>query len=142
MGSDLFGSLAEATCAALVIGTMSNELLLTPDAIYFPLMLTATGIIVSFFTTFFATNFAKVKMENVESTIKWQLIISTVLMTVAVYPAITYLPASFSFDAEGVLVKSYTTRMQAYYCVLCGLWSGFLIGWVTEIYTSNAYSPV
>lgn len=71
MGSDLFGSLAEATCAALVIGTMSNELLLTADAIYFPLMLTATGIIVSFFTTFFATNFAKVKMENVESTIKW-----------------------------------------------------------------------
>jgi Na+/H+-translocating membrane pyrophosphatase len=25
---------------------------------------------------------------------------------------------------------------------MCGLWSGFLIGWVTEIYTSNAYSPV
>lgn len=25
---------------------------------------------------------------------------------------------------------------------MCGLWSGFIIGWVTEIYTSNAYSPV
>jgi Na+/H+-translocating membrane pyrophosphatase len=26
--------------------------------------------------------------------------------------------------------------------VICGLWSGFVIGWITEIYTSNAYSPV
>ena len=25
---------------------------------------------------------------------------------------------------------------------MSGLWSGFIIGWVTEIYTSNAYSPV
>jgi len=25
---------------------------------------------------------------------------------------------------------------------MCGLWSGLIIGWVTEIYTSNAYSPV
>jgi len=32
--------------------------------------------------------------------------------------------------------------MNAYYCVMCGLWSGFIIGWVTEVYTSNQYSPV
>jgi H+-translocating diphosphatase len=25
---------------------------------------------------------------------------------------------------------------------MCGLWSGFIIGYITEIYTSNAYSPV
>lgn len=25
---------------------------------------------------------------------------------------------------------------------MCGLWSGLIIGWITEIYTSNAYSPV
>jgi inorganic pyrophosphatase len=37
-------------------------------------------------------------------------------------------------------VKS--TQWKAYACVICGLWSGFIIGWVTEIYTSNAYSPV
>jgi Na+/H+-translocating membrane pyrophosphatase len=142
MGSDLFGSLSEATCAALVIGTTSNELLMTSDAIYFPLMLTAIGIIVSFITTFFATNFTKVRMDNVESTIKWQLIISTVLMTAAIFPAVSYLPEKFSFDADTVMMKTYTTRMQAYYCVLSGLWSGFFIGWVTEVYTSNAYSPV
>lgn len=27
-------------------------------------------------------------------------------------------------------------------CVLCGLWSGLAIGYVTEYYTSHAYRPV
>lgn len=92
MGADLFGSLAESTCAALVVGATSAELVSTPDAIYFPLMITAVGILVSFVTTFFATNFARVRMDNVESIIKWQLIISTILMTVAIIPLLDYLP--------------------------------------------------
>ena len=50
MGSDLFGSLAESTCAALVIGATSSDLINTVDAIYFPLLVTAVGIIVSFIT--------------------------------------------------------------------------------------------
>ena len=50
MGADLFGSLAEATCAALVVGATSTQLVKTPDAIYFPLMITAVGIFVSFLT--------------------------------------------------------------------------------------------
>ena len=71
MGSDLFGSLAESTCAALVVGATSDELIIGTDAMYFPLMLTATGIIVSFITQFFATNIVKVHFDNVESTVKW-----------------------------------------------------------------------
>jgi Na+/H+-translocating membrane pyrophosphatase len=50
MGADLFGSLAESTCAALVVGSTSAELVSTTDAMYFPLMVTAAGIIVSFLT--------------------------------------------------------------------------------------------
>lgn len=56
MGADLFGSLAEATCAALVVGATSNDLITNTDAIFFPLLITAVGIVASFFTTFFATN--------------------------------------------------------------------------------------
>lgn len=98
MGSDLFGSLAEATCAALVVGATSTQLCSTDDAMYFPLMVTAMGILVSFITTFFATNFTKVRMDTVESTVKWQLIISTVLMTLALFPLINFLPDTFTFD--------------------------------------------
>jgi Na+/H+-translocating membrane pyrophosphatase len=86
MGADLFGSLAESTCAALIVAGTSPELVGTPGALYFPLMITATGIIVSFFTTFFASHFTTITFEGVESTLKWQLIISTIFMTGALYP--------------------------------------------------------
>lgn len=88
MGADLFGSLAEATCAALVVGATSPQLVSTDDAMYFPLMITAVGILVSFITQFFATTFIRATMHNVESIVKWQLIISTVLMTGAIIPLV------------------------------------------------------
>lgn len=71
MGADLFGSLAESTCAALVVGATSESLIGHTDAIYFPLLITAVGIVASFFTSFFATNVMKVTHDNVETIVKW-----------------------------------------------------------------------
>lgn len=147
MGADLFGSLAESTCAALVVGATCKELTFNTDATYFPLMITAVGILCSFVTTFFATNFATVKKDNVESTVKWQLIISTILMTAAIIPLLYSLPETFNIptkvDDKGIPVEFVTcTPWRAFACVASGLWSGFIIGWITEVYTSNAYSPV
>ncbi len=141
MGADLFGSLAESTCAALVVAATSKQMVFeTPDAMYFPLMVTAIGILVSFVTTFFATNFMRITMDSVESTIKWQLIISSVLMTGALVPLLQFLPEEFTFnEGDATLV---CTPWKAYGCIVCGLWSGFIIGYVTEIYTSASYSPV
>ena len=48
MGADLFGSLAEATCAALVVSSVSIDILTHKDSIYFPLIVTAMGIVASF----------------------------------------------------------------------------------------------
>lgn len=144
MGADLFGSLAEATCAALVVSGTSKELIGTSGSVLFPLMITAVGIIMCFITSFFATSFTTVTMESVESTIKWQLIISTVLMTGMMIPVcLGMLPPTFSFyswsETLGVYVQTGTTvtQWQAFFCVASGLWSGLIIGYVTEIYTSN-----
>lgn len=142
MGADLFGSLAESTCAALVVSAQSQVLISTVNATYFPLMVTAVGILASFITTFFATHIGRVNRDNVESKVKWQLIISTVLMTGAVYPLITVLPAEFIFNTADPTQFVTCTPIKAFSCVAAGLWSGFIIGWITEIYTSNAYSPV
>merc|ERR1711871_1348150 len=56
MGSDLFGSFAEASCAALVISTSSVKLASVGSGAYmFPLMVSATGILVCMLTSFLAT---------------------------------------------------------------------------------------
>jgi len=144
MGSDLFGSLAEATCAGLVVSAISPQLMNTVDgAMYYPLTITAVGIVASFFTTFFATNFMTVNEKNVEWTLKVQLIVSTLLLTGAIYGvSYLFLPQEFSFGVIGTPAYLACTRNYAIACVLSGLWSGLIIGWTTEYYTSNTYRPV
>ena len=77
---------------------------------------------------------------QVERTLKYQLIFSTVLMTpVLYYLSLHALPTSFSFNSiEGGNV----TNTYAFICTAVGLWSGLVIGYFTEYYTSNAYAPV
>jgi len=134
MGADLFGSLAEATCAALVVSASSSSIILTSEAAYFPLVVTSAGIIVSFLTQFFS----KMNM-TIENKLKGQLIISTLLMTASVIPCTWLLPENLNITfAE----QSYqTTQWQAFGCIAFGLWSGLLIGLSTEYYTSHTYRP-
>ena len=113
MGADLFGSLAESTCAALVVGSAAidlndADLITNTDAIYFPLMITAAGIIASFFTTLLATNVGKVTKDTVERTVKIQLIVSTILMTIVIVPVCFVLPESFHLYVFGQSIV--TTR--------------------------------
>jgi len=144
MGSDLFGSFAEATCAALVVSGTSPQLIQNGNFMV-PLVISAAGIIVCIFTTFFATHLMEVRTEDrIESTLKWQIIISSVLLTPTIY-AICYfwIPHSFSFlvnekDKIPILTSTNTGVMI---CCLCGLWSGMIIGWFTDYYTSKAHSP-
>merc|ERR1719271_1095443 len=83
MGSDLFGSLAESTCAALVIASTSSDLL---DA----------GMVVCMACSFIATDLKPVVREaDVESALKLQLISTTFLVVpVVVYLAHSLLPGS------------------------------------------------
>ncbi|KAK6126916.1 hypothetical protein DH2020_039346 [Rehmannia glutinosa] len=140
MGSDLFGSYAESSCAALVVASISSfginhEL----TAMLYPLLISSVGILVCLLTTLFATDFFEVKAVNeIEPALKKQLIISTILMTVGIaIVSWIALPSSFTIFNFGVQkeVKSW----QLFLCVAVGLWAGLIIGFVTEYYTSNAY---
>ena len=53
MGSDLFGSFAESTCAALVVIANTPELIKNPDTLFYPLMISAIGIFACFFTSIY-----------------------------------------------------------------------------------------
>ena len=150
MGADLFGSLAESTCAALVVSSTSYALLDTADALYFPLMITSAGIIASFFSVL-CVHLSTVTVENVQSVLKTQIGLSTLLMTLAVVPVVYVLPESFDFtsdkvDQDGQPVvdpkdKMGVSKWTAFGCIIFGLWSGMVIGFTTEYYTSNAYGP-
>jgi len=56
MGSDLFGSFAESTVAALVVSGNSAELIKGANFLY-PLVISAVGILVCLFSTFFTCAF-------------------------------------------------------------------------------------
>lgn len=48
MGADQFGSMASSTCSALVFSSTSWPLLITNDALFFPLVISSCGLISAF----------------------------------------------------------------------------------------------
>ena len=88
MGSDLFGSLAESLCAALVVSSSSWNLISTNDAIYFPIVVVCAGIVASFLTQWLIY----LPKIGVELKLRIQLIISTCMVTLLIVPCIYMLP--------------------------------------------------
>lgn len=138
MGSDLFGSFAESTCACLIISATSPELVAS-NALYFPLVISACGIFVGILTSFISTWMYNVdEPEKVERSLKMQLIFSTIFMTPLLYGASQLcLPDSFTF--HGVQDGGNVTSLRAFICTAFGLWSGLTIGMFTEYYTSTQF---
>jgi len=106
MGADLFGSLAESTCACLVISGSSPELIKSAGY-YFPLIISSSGIIVCIVTTFFATHIIRASNPSlVNMSLNMQLFISTVLMTPTLYWLThNFLPSEFKLVQAGVTVS-------------------------------------
>ena len=137
MGSDLFGSFAESTCAALVVSGSSSELIIGGNYL-FPLCITAGGILICLITTFFATHIIAVtEIPKIEKSLRYQLIISSLLLTpMIVILSLYFFPTNIYFNGYkcpnwGIMI-----------CGLSGLWCGMIIGYVTDVFTSTEYSPV
>ncbi|KAJ4820793.1 K(+)-insensitive pyrophosphate-energized proton pump [Rhynchospora pubera] len=102
MGSDLFGSYAESSCAALFVASISSFGINHEfPAMMYPLLISSMGIIVCLITTLFVTDFQKLTtIKDIGPALKNQILISTVLMTggVALVTFVT-LPVHFTlFD--------------------------------------------
>merc|ERR1712217_678273 len=77
--------------------------------------------------------------KTVEQALKGILVISTLLMSpVVVGLSMVCLPSEFALDAENSHVQWWMCAVS----VMLGLWSGLIIGYVTEFYTSYSYYPV
>ncbi|MGK0288754.1 MAG: H(+)-translocating pyrophosphatase [bacterium] len=132
MGADLFGSCAESTCAAMVIGAVAFASNI--NAALFPILISAIGLPVSFLTMFLV----RVKTEkDVAPALKKMLIYATILMAIIIYfVAMWALPTTF------ILGGHEYTGLGVYFCFLAGLLSGLVVGLLTEYYTSHDFSPV
>merc|ERR1712048_1106038 len=139
MGADLFGSFAEATCAALVLAAAS-PLKSNWCSLMYPVMISSTGIVVGIMTLVLQKMMRPVKsMLDVEPALKAILVISTVLMTPVVIALSKYcLPGEFKMEGRDGPVLWWHCALS----VMLGLWSGLIIGYVTEYYTSHSYVPV
>jgi H(+)-translocating pyrophosphatase len=136
MGSDLFGSVAESTAAALIIGATAFAASGMESAFIFPIIVSALGIIGAILTLKFV-NLKHERGDLVESTLKKGLIVSSTIMFVILYFASKMLLPE-TFELQGVTY----TSMGVFGALAVGLISGLLIGFTTEYFTSHAYKPV
>jgi H(+)-translocating pyrophosphatase len=147
MGSDLFGSLAESTCAALLVSTTCSEII-SSGAYWYPLLITAMGIVVSIVTAQIAFCFTGSiqKYEDLEKMISRQMWISAAILLPAIYIlSITILPEkgmTFGKDETSKTYRTNVNRQMVAICPISGLVAGLIIGFVTEYYTSMTYTPV
>eukprot|EP01006_Ploeotia_vitrea_P040902 TRINITY_DN66469_c9_g8_i1.p1 TRINITY_DN66469_c9_g8~~TRINITY_DN66469_c9_g8_i1.p1 ORF type:complete len:784 (+),score=416.83 TRINITY_DN66469_c9_g8_i1:30-2381(+) len=137
MGADLFGSFAGSNCAALVIASQSPDLHRSWNAMMTPLVLSGVGILVCLIATIFVIRGAVRSVDDIQPALKNQITIATVLMTPAsIGVCMLFLPSKFNVSS----IQSSNWKVAL--CVVAGLWSGLIIGHVTEYFTSYAHAPV
>jgi inorganic pyrophosphatase len=144
MGADLFGSFAESTCAALIIGCNSittNSGVYEISTILYVLLIPAIGICVSLFVSALITEGDEVSEAiEVERSLKKQLIYSTVLLLPILWIASYLFLNNFKIMINGTNFEKHYNH--PFICLSLGLIGGLIIGYVTEIMTSYTYNPV
>jgi len=118
MGADLFESYVGSIIAAMAIGLVSFGIV----AVTLPLYLAGMGIIASIIGTFFV----RTKNEKkIHAALRNGLIVSSLLVVVGSY----------------FIIGATIANIGVFYATLAGLVAGFLIGTITEYYTSYDYKP-
>ena len=129
MGSDLFESYVSAIIAAMVIGVVAFG----TQGLFLPMILASAGILSSLLASFFVklpknlekAQFAK-QASEIRQVMERGIIAANVLMIIAAF----------------LIVWRIFNELSLFYAFLVGLAAGFLIGKVSEHYTSENRSPV
>jgi len=126
MGADLFESYVGSIIAALVLGwTLENPDIVQKNAVFFPFVLAAVGIIASLI----GMGFVRTKDETrLGKALERGMLVASLIVLAALFP----LSMEFFGDLWG----------KAYVTVASGLLVGVAIGKLTEYYTSYHFKPV
>lgn len=117
MGADLFESYVGSIVSAITLGAVSYQV----TGAIFPLFICAVGVIASMIGTFFVKG-----KGDPHKALKMGTYVSGVIVVIA----------------SVILSKQYFGDLNAAFSIISGLAAGTLIGFVTEVYTSDQYSSV
>mmetsp|Transcript_12625 Transcript_12625/g.18425 ORF Transcript_12625/g.18425 Transcript_12625/m.18425 type:complete len:816 (-) Transcript_12625:381-2828(-) len=150
MNLDYFGSLGEAICAVLVLGSsigvgvVSADINAAWDAMIYPLSVFCMGVIVSLVCSVITTNIRPVTTEkSIETSFKTQIFATTgLLLPVNYIVSEALLPEQFYL--QPIVGDQYFSLgpFEAFLAVSCGTIGALLMGLVTEYHTSHAFTPV
>jgi Na+/H+-translocating membrane pyrophosphatase len=102
MAADLFGSMASSTCSALVVSSTSWPLIETNDSVYFPLFITACGIV----SSFISVQFVHLPKLSVPTKLRIQLVVSAILTSGLLIPILWTLPKQLDISFAGEYYKA------------------------------------
>lgn len=125
MGADLFESYVGSIISALTLGTAYAKLnnLDATSYIFFPMLISAFGIIASIISTFFVKGNDKSSPHKALKVASW---VSSILVVVSAF----------------FISKYFFHGYKEFAAVVAGLIVGLLIGFVTECYTSDKHKSV
>jgi len=129
MGADLFESYVNSIIATMILGVAaagSYAGITALNLVIFPVVVAALGIIAAIFGTFFVRT-KKTESGAIHRAFNTGLFVALILVIIATYVSGTALLGEFGF---GVFVAA-----------VAGLVAGFLIGQITEYYTSYEHAP-
>lgn len=83
MTSDVFSCISELLCAALIICSLSTQLVVNTNSFYyFPFMILCTGLLASIFISICGFSiFQPISTDGVERNLKWQPILVSLIMS-------------------------------------------------------------
>lgn len=130
MGADLFESYVGSIIAAMAIGfagvTIGGISLDPTDAVMFPMLLAAVGILCSIVGTFFVRARKGAKMGDLHAALNKGVFGAAILIAIVAY----------------FLVRETLGVVEVFYAMLAGLIAGIVIGLSAEYFTESRYSPV
>ena len=132
MGADLFESYVGSIIAAMVLGA----LIFSGNAIFFPLLIAAIGIVASIIGSFFVN--AKDE-KGISNGLKAGLFAASIIVIVFSYFAATSLGLLPETFIDGATTY---TALGVFIAIVAGLAAGIIVGLLTEYYTSADYAPV
>ena len=132
MGADLFESYVGSIIAAMILGA----LIFSGNAIFFPLLIAAIGIVASIIGSFFVN--AKDE-KGISNGLKAGLFAASIIVIVLSYFAATSLGLLPETFIDGATTY---TALGVFIAIVAGLAAGIIVGLLTEYYTSADYAPV